>query len=445
MKERKTVRTAVLASLILVMCLVPLTASAAGEGFNWRKHAGTTIRFMANVHPWTESIKPLIPEFEKLTGIKVILEAFAEEQFRQKLSIELSARKGLVDVFMLQPHQDGRRYSLLGWVEPLEKYVSNPTLTNPEFDFEDFTKSGLQGEIIDGKLIGLPIQQSVHLLTYRRDLFDKYGIEVPKTLEELELAAARLTIDTNGDGKIDTYGIVNRGRGAAAVHSVSSFLHSMGGHWLDKNGRPAFDSPEAVKAFQLYGDLLRKYGPPGVINFSWQEEVAVMAEGKAAMCTDSNTFVSTYENPEKSKVAGKLGYAVFPAGPAGSIPTTFLWGLSMSSDSRNKEAAWLFMQYVLSKDAMIKAAKDGVPVARASAWKDESVLRMYGKMPGLLETLEVSLRIANAEPQPLVVAVPEVRDAIGRAVTAAIEGKDVKAALIQAAKEVEQIIERTER
>jgi len=116
----------------------------------------------------------------------------------------------------------------------------------------------------------------------------------------------------------------------------------------------------------------------------------------------------------------------------------------MASDSQNKEAAWLFMQYVLSKEAMIKATQKGIPAARKSSWQDPSVLDRFGKMPGLLDTLNKSLQVATSEPQPLVIAVPEVRDAIGRAITASIEGKDLRAALDKAAKEVDEIIERTE-
>jgi multiple sugar transport system substrate-binding protein len=442
--KRRVLARAAVVSLVLVQILTSAAGIMAADKFNWRKYEGTTIRFMANVHPWTKSVTPLIPEFEKKTGIKVVLESFAEEQFRQKLSIELAARKGLVDVFMLQPSQDARQYSMYKWVEPLGKYIANTKSTNSDFDCGDFTESGLRGETIGKNLIGLPIQQSVHLLTYRKDLFDKYNIKVPTTFEELEKAAAKLTMDTDGDGKTDVYGIVNRGRGAAAVHSVSSFLHGMGGNWLDQKRRPVFDSEAGVKAFKLYGDLIRKYGPPGSINYSWQEEVTMMTQGQAAMCTDSNTFVAMYEDAAKCKYAGKFGYAMFPAGPKGSVPTTFLWGLSMASDSKKKPAAWLFMQYILSKEAMLESTRCGVPTARKSCWKDKSITDQFGKMPGLLDTIEKSLKIANSEPQPMVVAVPEVRDALGRAVTAAIEGKDVAAALKTAAKEVANIIKTTE-
>ena len=430
--------------LVVLVSLLMGPAMSLASDFNWRQYEGATIRFLGNVHPWTDSIAPLISDFEELTGIKVIFVTFAYQQFRQNLAFDLAARTGTVDVFMLQPHQDARRFIISGWVESLDEYVTNDKITNPGFEFSDFTESGINAETIDGKLIGLPIQQSVHLLTYRRDLFEEYGVKVPETMEELEAAAAALTLDLDNDGTIDIYGIVNRGRVGAADHSVSSFLHSMGGRWLDENNKPAFNSPEGVDAFTLYGDLIRKYGPPGSTNFSWQEEVTMISQGQAAMCTDSNTFVSQYEDPEQSLVAGKLGYTVFPAGSAGSIPTTFLWGLSMASDSKHKEASWLFMQYVMSKEAMIKAAKDGIPAARQSAWQDESVLERFGSMYGLLETLEKSLAVATSEPQPLVVAVPEVRDAIGRAITTAIEGGDVAQALNRAAQEVQDIMDRTE-
>ena len=76
----------------------------------------------------------------------------------------------------------------------------------------------------------------------------------------------------------------------------------------------------------------------------------------------------------------------------------------MASDSKHKEASWLFMQYVMSKEAMIKAAKT-VFQQPVKVPGRTSVLERFGSMYGLLETLEKSLAVATSEPQPLVVAV----------------------------------------
>ena len=61
-------------------------------------------------------------------------------------------------------------------------------------------------------------------------------------------------------------------------------------------------------------------------------------EGKAAMIYDANVFKSLYENPKESKVAGKVGYAVIPAGPAGSVPHVSNWSLSINKNSDRPSA-----------------------------------------------------------------------------------------------------------
>ena len=50
---------------------------------------GQICKFICNKHPWIDLISPMIIDFEKLTGIKVELSIFPEDQFRAKLGIEL--------------------------------------------------------------------------------------------------------------------------------------------------------------------------------------------------------------------------------------------------------------------------------------------------------------------------------------------------------------------
>ena len=65
----------------------------AKSGFNWKKFSGAKIRFMNNTHDWcTEIVAKILPEFEKMTGIKVQWEVLPENQFRQKLTLELSCQ-----------------------------------------------------------------------------------------------------------------------------------------------------------------------------------------------------------------------------------------------------------------------------------------------------------------------------------------------------------------
>lgn len=445
MQKGSLFRRSILLGLVLSLVLVSSLGVAAANEFNWKQCNGAKIRFLGAVHPWTDSIKSLLPEFEKKTGIKVVFETFAEAQFRQKLAIEVSAQKGLVDVFMMQPTQEGNRFQEAGWVEPLQGYAKNAKLTHSEYDFDDFNRYAINGETINNDLVGIPFMQMVTILIYRKDLFDKYNVKVPTTYTEMEEAARKLTLDTDGDGKVDTYGFIARGKGSPAVTSIASYLHGFGAEWVDENKKATIDSPEGIEAFKFYGDMLRKYGPPGIVNYDWPEEISLMLQGQAAMITDGGSFIGQFEDPTKSKIAGKLGYAKLPGGRSGSVPSLSLWGLSMAGDSKNKQAAWLFMQYMTSKEATIKNALDGITTCRKSVYVDEKVYRYYeDSWPGLLEAVNSSMDNTSTLPLPPVKAIPEVRDAIGRAIVASIEGKDIAAAVKAAAREMNEIIQRTE-
>ncbi len=136
----------------------PFAIRSAQGGFDWRKYEGTQIRLLANAHPWTDTIKPRLGEFQELTGIKVVEEDLPETQFRQKLTTELSQGTGSVDVMMSAPAQEGLKYSQAGWYEPLDAYVNDPARTAPDFDFADFQPATIQIETVNGQLIGLPVQ-----------------------------------------------------------------------------------------------------------------------------------------------------------------------------------------------------------------------------------------------------------------------------------------------
>jgi multiple sugar transport system substrate-binding protein len=230
---------------------------------------------------------------------------------------------------------------------------------------------------------------------------------------------------------------------AAATSQWAPYLLGMGGTWLTKDGKPAINSPEAVQALDLYGRLLRNYGPPGAVNYHWYECVSLFVQGKAAMYTDVNSRLFQFEDPAKSQVVGKVGYALFPAGPAGRKPTMEAISMAVSSKSKKKEAAYLFLQWAAGKDVALKLLVKGVPVPRASAWKESRFLAEQ-KHADWVEASLKSLEIASTEWNPPVVAVSEVRDVVGAAIVSSILGENVKAAADKAAVEMAKIMEKTE-
>ena len=427
---------------IVLLCLVWWLVSpqpGGAQGFDWQAYKGATLRVMANKGSIGMAVEQLLPEFEKLTGIKVQFELYTEDQFREKLLLELAAGTGAVDAYMTNTAQEGLKFWRSGWYEPLDGYLKNPRLTDPAFDQADISKRALQGNMYDDKLVAMPISQAVTMLYYRKDLFAKNNIKTPQTFQDVEEAAKKLNNVEDGGQKV--VGITLRGKGAAATSQWAPFMLSMGGNWLGKDGKPAINSPEAIKSFDLYGRLIRLYGPPGSVNYHWYEANTQFATGKAAMLIDTSTRMFFFEDATKAKVVGKVGYALFPEGPAGRVPTMEVWSIGVSSKSKKKEAAYLFAEWAGGKQAAVGILRQGVPVPRASAWKAPF---MAERPKDWLEASVKSLDLASTLWNPPIVAVSEVRDAVGQVIVTSILGENVKAAADKAAVEMVKIMEKTE-
>ncbi len=423
-------------TFILAIAALMLGGQGLAQGFNWEQARGSQIRVLLNQHPWTTAITPFLPEFERLTGIKVVVETFPEAQFRNKVLVELASGTGALDAFMLTPNQEGNLYLKSGWLEPLSSYISNPALTAPGFDQADFFPASIRAASIGGSLVGLPIQQETTMLFYRKDLFQKYNIAVPKTFAELEAAAKALH---NKDG---VAGIGLRGRGAAATSQLAPYLFGFGGDWLSANRRSRFFDAEWVNALTFYSGLLRNYGPAGSTTMSWPEITSLFAQGKLAMFTDGSLFKSILDDPKTSTVADKVGYAAFPAGPTGKrTPVAITWALSMSKASKNKTATWLFMQWATNKQNQLRVLLADVPASRKSAWNSPEY-KAKDKNPEWSAINLEQLEYANPVWNPPVIAVGEVRDILGRAIVTAINGGNVRDALTRAATQTNSILDK---
>ena len=395
-------------------------AQASKGGFDWKRFSGAKIRFMNDTHRWSdEIIARALPEFEKMTGIKVQWVVLPENQFRQKLILELKANPESVDGFMSLSSWDGMAFYESGWYEPIEKYLKSD-LTNPDFDFGDFFPNCVQIATIKDTLIGVPLYPEVQMLYYNKEEFDKKGVKVPETIDEFVVAAEKMY-----DKKKNFAGYVSRANAIQSVYTLAPFLFGLGGRWLDKNGRPDLMSDAFIKALEIYGRTLGKFGPPGIAGQTFAQNQIVFARGNAAMNTDSSNFVTTYENPKTSKLAGKVGYATVPRGPAGLKSTLIAWCISIGRKSRNKEAAWYFLQWALSKEMNMRLVGIKSPVGRQSAWNSPQFQSSQPKAWLDAFAKEIPTAAVN-QANPLVVQVPETRSAIGKAIVAVIQGGNPK-------------------
>jgi multiple sugar transport system substrate-binding protein len=413
---------------------------ARAQSFNWQRFKGKELFLIFFKHPWAEEIVKYAPEFESLTGIKVKYEILPEIQARQKLTVEMTAASGGLDAFLSSLHVEKRRFWKAGWYEPLNKYLEDKTLTAPDYDWNDFTATAKAAVTQPDKTVSaLPSFVDPDILFYRKDVFQQKGLTPPKTLAEMESLAQKLH-----DPKNNMYGFVARGLKNANASPFAYIVFAMGADYLTPDRKSALNSPAWVQGVDYYSRMLRQFAPPGVVNFNWYECSSAFMQEQVAMYYDGVNFATQFEDKEKSKVAGKVGYTLLPAGPGGLHTCMFTSGMSISAQSRNKEAAWFFIQWATNKQNCVRELVAGVGGGRASTWNQPEV-KAKPRMPGEWYTAFLESLKIGKHGLPEIVDVTQYRDIIGLAIQKAIEGGKPAELVAQAHKEFQEMLDRTEK
>ncbi|MCA6106813.1 ABC transporter substrate-binding protein [Bradyrhizobium cenepequi] len=417
-----------------------LTGFPARADVDWKKYNGTKLEVILAKGPRGDNLQKYIKEFTALTGIQVESEQIPEQQQRQKCVIELASGKPSFDVIHLSYHVQKRQFEKAGWLADISGYLKDPNLTPPDLVETDFSAAGQQYAKNDkGQMLSLPWSVDYFILYYNKELFRKKGVEVPKTLDEMVVAAEKLT-----DSKEGIFGFVGRGLRNANMTMWTNFYLNYGGEFLDSKGNILTDGPEAIEATKLYQRLLTKSAPPGVAGFNWMESMASFTQGRSAMWIDADGWAPPLEDPTASRVVGKVGYTLVPAGPKGAFSSTYGDGIGIAAASKNKEAAYLLCQWVVSRAqaARLLQAGGGVPF-RNSIVNDPDVAKSVKTQEWLKSVID-SAKISKLG-LPVIIPVAEFRDIVGAALTATLSGADPATELKKAHEQFRPILERSEK
>ena len=155
---------------------------------------------------------------------------------------------------------------------------------------------------------------------YRKDLFEEHGIAVPKTYDEL-LAVARTLKEA---GVEHPYGAAF-GNSWELANEYVNLLLANGGQLFDPaTSEPAFESPQAVEALEIMGELF-KYMSPNAMSMDFGGVKRQLQQGDIAMAIQWGDQAPTMDNPDESTVIGKIGYAPAPATREGGPPASTFW------------------------------------------------------------------------------------------------------------------------
>jgi len=397
------------AQLMLSAIVIGAAGSARATDFDWKKFQGKTVTFLANNNPISQALLTHKADFEKLTGITLKVDGYQEQQMRQRLVTVMNAHSDEIDVFMTLPSREGAQFAAAGWYADLTSMTRNEVA--PEYDYAGLSQALLKAATYGGRLTSMPMNIEGPVLYYRTDIFKKCGVDEPKTVADVEAAAKKIKAC---DSSITPF--VSRGLKPALPYTFSNLLHNMGGSYME-DGKSALCSPKDKAALETYSRLLRDYGPPGVVNYSFPQISALYRAGRAAMAFEaSNELRTVMEGGERLKDTTLIP---FPAGEAGQVPTAIGWGMAVSANSKQPDVAWYFVQWATSPAVQKLLAVQGIAPPRSAVANDPEYRKWIDEEPVRKEwqaALDVLAAKGSSEVGYPIVANPESREFIGQAV-----------------------------
>lgn len=363
-----------------------------GEVFEGAKRfEGTTIYMIAEQQTPTEALKKQLDLFTEETGIVVDLEMAPYDNVIQKETLAFESKSGAYDI-IAAPYQFLGNLVENNYIQPLDKFMEDESLNIIEdYDESDIIK-GLweaSGEW-QGTIYGVSANSCIGMLAYRKDLFENaeeqaafqaaYGYEltVPTDWDTYRDVAEFFTrpkgeMLAGEELKTNFYGVSMSGkRHDATTCEWLNYAWSFGGGVFDEEGNIAINSEESVAALEYFCDLTQ-FAPEGIASKTWDEQTTEMQQGIAAMTILFNDCFAALEAEDSSVIAGKVGYGLAPKKEA-EVAHYGGWGFYIPTDSKNPEAAWVFMQWFNTPEVQKKISLDGGFPNLISCYEDPELM-----------------------------------------------------------------------
>lgn len=430
--------------MLKILTAATVASLMAGAAFAnpYEEYEGTTLIVNFPAHPHYDAVRKILPEFTKETGIEVEVDQLPYLKMRERQTLELSQDEGEYDLISYVVFSKAD-YVYADQLENLAKYFMNPKLADPAYDADDLidgyvynigfaggNKGYLEGKT--GSLFGIPFGSETSILGYRKDIFEKHGLDVPKTYDELLELACKIPELEPGMG-----GLASRAAsGHHASHAFLLHLAPLGGRIFDDEWNPIVNNEAGVKAAEALKTIV-DCGPEGAKNFGFSEALGSFLNGDTAMFLDSTVVASQADDPSKSKVVGKVGWALHPEGVRRGSQTGG-FGIGIPANAENKEAAFLLMQWLTSKKGDKLVALAGGNPSRFSTHEDADVNAKYPHM----STFGEALKYADPDWRPIIPVWGKINADLGTTLSKVLtEGLDIQEALDGVAERTEEVME----
>lgn len=381
------------------------------------------------------ALKEITEDFNKKNQGKITVNLVYQGHYKELFSkLDGAAKsKKLPALTMIYPNRL-TAYVMNDLVENLNPYIENEKVGFHKEVWNDIPQFIRDNGMWNGKHYSLPFNKGTYLLFYNEDLLKKHNVEVPTNWDELKEASKKLTLDTNGDGKNDIYGL---GLNKSVGIDSSFWVEQAGGHLInEEKDQLLFNSEEGVAAFDFLSGLIKD----GYAKVANEEKymTGAFSRGEAAMgissisalpdiikaCKGNNVNFKTEVLPE-----GKKKAALFSGTDVAIFNTP---------SSEEKLAAFEYLKFFMEKESQLKwATKSGYLPLRNSVINSQE-FKAYVEKENPAKG-EASKEFKYGYCDPKVLNGYAIHDNMAKALNEIISGnKDTKKALSDAEKKARQ-------
>jgi multiple sugar transport system substrate-binding protein len=348
---RRSRRAAIAVALGSVLALTATACGDDGSGTGGDKGEegsgkGKIVFWDNNGGVRTDIWKEIIADFEKANpDIDVEYVGIASTEYQSKVDTAIQGG-GLPDVGGVGAAM-AAGIAAQNALEPLDARLGKSSLEGKlNKAMVESLKSAGGGDV----LYSIPTSANNGTLYYRTDLFQKAGLDAPTTWEKFYEAAEKLT-----NAKKNEFGYTIRG-GAGSIAQALDAMYGQSGitsFWDSSGKKTTVNDPKNVEALEKYAGLYKKYTPAADLNNDFTKMVAQWDSGTIGML---NHNLGSYQDHVKALGPDKFRGIPQPTGPGGkrvqvSNPVD---GLGLFKSSKNKEAAWKFIEFAASHESNSK-------------------------------------------------------------------------------------------
>jgi multiple sugar transport system substrate-binding protein len=325
------------------------TSSSTAEPQGIKTQAPVTLRYVgsfaaSNQTTFGGGAQKLVELFnEKGTPIKV--EPIMPSNNRNEAAMTMITAGDPPDLFHALP-RDHHPFANLGALLDLAPYIKKDKRAqdvNPMV-LEFFARGDVR--------YAMPNNFSVHSIYFNKDLFNKAGLKTPDQYEKEGKWTVETYMDlarrlTTGQGENKIYGAPWT---TDALDQQLAFIWPMGGDMFDKSlENSALDTPEALEAIQLQGDMTHRYGvsPDAEVlrQTGWRGSGGAIAAGRSGMEIMTTDVVGLLVPTTFEK-----GMAPMPKGKAGRVVRANVIGVHIMKGSKAPDAAWEYAAFQSGPD-----------------------------------------------------------------------------------------------